>query len=260
MIQAVEAITHALNRTEHGYAAIDGAAGTMVQPYMIRLNAPVAEDDVRRAMRSLVSHHPRLRGVVAPGLYFYRLRILPDDDLVDQLFNVAYRVEAHINAHDCAALEAYQNQMLNEVMPLERGLSVHLRFIPHASQPVIFFCLHHLFGDGRTCMQLVGDLLKLLNGQTIEMQAVETPSMLGAVAPAHWWQWPRQIWRSRQHKVNEAKRQAGLHIQQLPMQTTTHFSVNAMRQHRVSVGSAVLRQAARKLGVSLNTFMVSAVA
>lgn len=260
MVQAVEAITHALNRTEHGYAAIDGAAGSMAQPYMIRLNAPVAEADVRRAMRSLVTHHPRLRGVVAPGLYFCRLRILPDDELVDQLFSVAYRVEAHINAQDSAALEAYQNQMLNEVMPLERGLNVRLRFMPDDSQPVIFFCLHHLFGDGRTCMQLVGDLLKLLNGQAIEMQPVESPSMLGAVAPAHWWQWPRQIWRSRQHKVNEARRHAGLNIQQLPMRTTTHFSVNAMRQHRVSVGSEVLRQAARKLGVSLNTFMVSAVA
>lgn len=260
MAQAVDDTTHPLNRTEHGYAAIDGAAGTMVQPYLIRLNAPVAESDVRRAMRSLVTHHPRLRGVVAPGKYFCRLRILPDDDLVDQLFHVAYRVEAHIDARDQAALEAYQNQLLNEVMPLERGLSFHMRFIPHAATPVIFICLHHLFGDGRTCMQLVADLLKLLNGQTIDLQPVETPSMVGAVAPPHWWQWPAHIWRSRQHKVLEAKRQSGLRIQQLPMRVTPHFSVNAMRHYTVSLRSNVLRQAARKLGVSLNTFMVSAVA
>ena len=260
MAYAVDHTTHPLNRTEHGYAAIDGAAGTMVQPYLIRLNAPVAEADVRRAMRSLVTHHPRLRGVVAPGKYFCRLRILPDDHLVDQLFDVAYRVESHIDAENPSALEAYQNQMLNEVMPLERGLNVHMRFIPHPSQPVIFFCLHHLFGDGRTCMQLVADLLKLLNGQSIEMQPIESPSMIGAVAPANWWQWPAHIWRSRQHKVSEARRQAGLHIQQLPMRVTPHFSVNAMRHYRVGLGSAVLRQAARKLGVSLNTFMVSAVA
>lgn len=260
MRPAVENTTHPLNRTEHAYAAIDGAAGTMVQPYLIRLNTPVAEAEVRRAMRSLVTHHPRLRGVVAPGKYFYRLRILPDDELVDQLFNVAWRVEAHIDALDGAALEAYRNQMLNEVMPMERGLNFHMRFIPHVSAPVMFICLHHLFGDGRTCMQLVADLLSLLNGRAIEMQPVETPSMMGAVAPPHWWQWPAHIWRSRQHKVAEAKRQAGLHIQQLAMCATTHFSVNAMRHYRVSVGSAALRQAARKLGVSLNTFMVSAVA
>jgi hypothetical protein len=260
MPQAALDTTYPLNRTEHGYAAIDGAAGTMVQPYLLRLNVPVAESDVRRAMRSLVTHHPRLRGVVAPGKYFCRLRILPDDELVDQLFNVAYRVEAHIDARDQAALEAYQNQLLNEVMPLERGLSFHMRFIPHTATPVIFICLHHLFGDGRTCMQLVADLLKLLNGQTIDLQPVETPSMVGAAAPAHWWQWPKQMRLSRQHKVNEARRQAGLHIQQLPMRVTPHFSVNAMRHYKVSVGSAVLRQAARKLGVSLNTFMVSAVA
>ena len=260
MPNAVDDTTHPLNRTEHAYAAIDGAAGTMVQPYLLRLNVPVAEADVRRAMRSLVSHHPRLRGVVAPGLYFCRLRILPDDELVDQLFEVAYRVEAHIDALDNPSLQAYQNQLLNEVMPLERGLNIHLRFIPHPAHPVIFLCLHHLFGDGRTCMQLVADLLKLLNGLPIEMQPVETPSMLGAVAPHHWWQWPGQIWRSRQHKARESKRQAGLHIQQLPMRSTPHFSVNAMRHYRVGLGSAVLRQAARKLGVSLNTFMVSAVA
>lgn len=260
MAHAVDDTTHSLNRTEHAYAAIDGAAGTMVQPYLLRLNVPVAESDVRRAMRSLVTHHPRLRGVVAPGKYFCRLRILPDDELVDQLFNVAYRVEAHIDARDQALLEAYQNQMLNEVMPLERGLSFHMRFIPHAATPVIFICLHHLFGDGRTCMQLVADLLKLLNGQAIDMQPVETPSMIGAAAPAHWWQWPAHILRSRQHKAFEARRQAGLHIQQLPMRVTPHFSVNAMRHYKVSLGAKVLRQAARKLGVSLNTFMVSAVA
>src|SRR5690606_6379338 len=107
------------------------------------------------------------------------------------------------------------------------------------------FCLHHLFGDGRTCMQLVADLLKLLNGQSIELQPVETPSMIGAAAPAHWWQWPAHMRRSRQHKVNEAQRQAGLHIQRLPMRVTPNFSVNAMRHYRVGVGSAVLRQAAR---------------
>lgn len=34
--------------------------------------------------------------------------------------------------------------------------------------------------------------------------------MLGAVAPERWWQRPRQVWRSRQHKVEEARQLGGL--------------------------------------------------
>lgn len=259
MSEAVETIVP-LNRSEHGYAAIDGLAATMIQPYMLRFNAPVSEPDMRQALRRLVSCYPKLRAVLEPGLHRYHLRILPDDELVDQLFEVAYRVQPGVDIDDQSALEAYHNQMLNEVMPLERGLSARWRFMPHASRPVLFFGVHHLLSDGRSILLMIADLMKLLNGQGIEVQPVEAPSMVGSIAPAHWWQWPVQIMRSRRHKLDEARRLSTMTVQQVPTRTTAHFTANKMRYHVVPVGTAEMRVAARKLGVSLNTFVVSALA
>ena len=55
-----------LNRTEHGYAAIEGLAATMVQPYLIRLDGPVDVTAVRRVMRELVTAYPKLRAKLEP--------------------------------------------------------------------------------------------------------------------------------------------------------------------------------------------------
>ncbi|MDE2401214.1 MAG: hypothetical protein KGL90_06080 [Burkholderiales bacterium] len=247
-----------LNRSEHGYAAIDGLAGTMIQPYLLRFNVPIAVAEMRQALRELLSACPRLRGVLDPGLHLYRLRILPDDTVVDQLFDVAFRVEAHLDADDPAQMESYHGQMLNEPMPLERGLGARWRFVPHPTQPVLFFGVHHMLLDGKSIYQLLGDLIKRLNGHPIPQQPLEPLSMLGSIAPHHWWQWPVQVWRSRRHKVAEARRLAALHIQQVPTRVASNFSSNAIRHHVVPLGTADMRQAARKLGVSLNTFLISA--
>ena len=68
-----------LNRSEHGYAAIEGLAGTMVQPYLMRFDTPVSEAQVRAVLRQLVTAYPRLRAALEPGLHRYHLRILPEE-------------------------------------------------------------------------------------------------------------------------------------------------------------------------------------
>src|SRR5690606_21390962 len=119
-----------LNRTEHGYAAIDGMACTMLQPYLLRLNEAVPVADMRRALRDLLSAHARMRAVLDPGLHFYRLRVLPDDELLDQLFDVAFHLDDHLDASDAQAMEALHMRMLNEPVPLERGLGLRFRYVP----------------------------------------------------------------------------------------------------------------------------------
>ena len=249
-----------LNRSEHGYAAIEGLAATMVQPYLLRLSQPVPEERVRRTLRELVTAYPKLRAALEPGWHRYHLRILPEGPLIDQMFELAYRVDPHVDVDDPRALEAWHRERINEVLPLERGLGLRARFVPHPERPVLCFGVPHILGDGMTMLQLVKQILRGLNGQPLEPMPLEAPSMIGAIAPEVWWQWPRQVLRSRRHKVQEARRLAGLNIQQWPTQLGSHYSITGLRHHDVPTPVAEMRRAARELGVSLNTFLIAALA
>jgi len=249
-----------LNRSEHGYAAIEGLAGTMVQPYLMRFDAPVNDGQVRRVLRQLVTAYPRLRAALEPGLHRYHLRILPEGPLIDQLFEQAFRVHRDVDLDDPAAVLAWHTRAINEVLPLERGLGLRAHFVPHPQRPALIFGVPHLLADGMTMVEQIRQILRGLNGLPVEAMPLEAPSMVGAIAPEHWWQWPRQVWRSRQHKVAEARRLAGLHVQQLPTRLGLHYSVTGLRHHTVPTPVAELRRASRQLGVSLNTLLVSAIA
>lgn len=242
-----------LNHTEHAYVGIDGFAGSMVIIYMLQFSTGIDATRMRGAVRELVSAYPRFRGVVEARLHRHRLRILPDGEVTDQLFDVAWREEAHIDAADPAALERQHQQMLNEVLPLEHGLACRFRFVPHAEQPVLFFAVHHLLFDGRSALEFFGDLMKRLNGgPRIAAQALDAPSLVGALAPSRWWQWPRHLWRSRAHQVKDRKRHGEVHIQQAAPQGHPYLTGHMMRHHTVPIDTTVLRQVARRLGLSLN--------
>ena len=249
-----------LNRSEHGYAAIEGLAGTMVQPYLMRFDVPVSEAQVRGVLRQLVTAYPRLRGALEPGLHRYHLRILPEGPLIDQMFELAFCVHPHVDPDDPEALQQWHWRALHEVLPLERGLGFRAHFAPHPQRPALIFGVPHLLADGMTMVELLRQILRGLNGLPIEAMPLEAPSMLGAIAPERWWQWPRQVWRSRQHKVAEARRLASVHVQQLPTVQGLHYSTTGLRHHTVPTPVADLRRAARQLGVSLNTLLVSAIA
>lgn len=258
--KALTGDTVPLNRSEHGYAAIEGLAGTMVQPYLMRFDAPVTEGQVRAVLRQLVTAYPKLRAALEPGWHRYHLRILPEGPLIDQMFELAWRVHRDVDLDNPDALQAWHWRALNEVLPLERGLGLRAHFAPHPQRPALIFGVPHLLADGMTMVEQVRQILRGLNGLAVETMPLEAPSMLGSIAPERWWQWPRQVWRSRQHKLAEARLLAGLRVQQLPTELGAHYSTTGLRHHTVPTPVTDLRRAARQLGVSLNTLLVSAIA
>ena len=263
MMHCMAAITHDIvpfNRTEHAYAAIEGLAGSMIQPYVLRLSQPVDTAFVKRVLRQLLTLYPKLRAVIEPGLHRYHFRILPDNQVVDQLFEQVFKVQGHIDVDDPAALEAWHWDTLHQVLPLERGLAFRVWYVPHPSRPALVFALPHILGDGMTLLNLIKLFINGLNGLPMEAMAVEAPSMIGAIAPDHWWQWPAKIVRSRQHKVAERQLLASVHVQQLPRTPQPFYSTTGLSHGALPVPVAQLRQAARKLDVTLNTLLTAAIA
>jgi hypothetical protein len=247
-----------LNRTEHGYVAVDGFAGTMMVATVMRISQPITIEQVRKAARDLLTAYPRLRTVVQPGLWRYHMRILEDGPLMDQIAEVNCVEDAHIDVDDPMQFEDWQRRAVNEPMPLERGPAFKFRLAPHATSPGLMIGIHHLAADGMTHAFLVHNILRSLNGMNMEPIPVEAPSMIGAIQPEKWWQWPAQVWKSRQHKVAESKRLKEVNIVQIPTRLGQHYTSTGIRHHEVAMGASELRKAAKKAGISVNTLVVAA--
>jgi hypothetical protein len=249
-----------MNRTEHGYAALEGIAGTLLLPTLMRLSAPVEEEQVRLAIRRMVTAYPKLRAVVEPGWHMCQFRVQPDGPLMDQMVDRAFHVDRHVNLDDPAELEAWHRSVVNAVVPLEHGPCYMVRFAPHPERPAIIFAVPHILVDGLSVAFLVHNIIRSLNGLGIDPMPVEAPRMIGSIAPEKWWQWPVQMWKSRQHQINEKKRLAGLRVLQVPTRLATHYTSSGFKHHEISIGTDEMRKATKQVGVSLNALVVSAFA
>jgi hypothetical protein len=158
------------------------------------------------------------------------------------------------------ALEAWHRSVVNDIVPLEHGPCYMVRFVPHPERPAIIFAVPHILVDGLSVAFLVHNILRSLNGMEIDPMPVEAPSMVGAIAPEKWWQWPIKMWKSREHQIRDKKRLAEVNILQVPTHLGPHYTSSGFKHHEVSIGTEDMRKATKKVGVSLNALVVSAFA
>jgi hypothetical protein len=249
------------NEPEHLYAALDGVAGTMGSTYLVQLDQPVTVDRMRAVAREMVSAIPRFRGIIERGPWRSHLRILPDDDITDVLFEDAWRVEGHVDALDAAAVEAYHNRLINEGLPLERGLACRFRYIPHPQAPILFVVLHHLLFDGRSGVYVVSALLKRLNSeQPMSQERAESIPMLDAMRPTHWWQWPAAFMAELRIRKQENSLFKGKRVQMINRPEQPFMSIYGVRHYDAPCTPAQLRSVARKLGLNANAAILMALA
>lgn len=250
-----------LNRSEHLYWACEGhVGGSIIQPYLLRFDRQVSLAEVRQALRELTSAYPRLRGIVVPSGWTHKLQILPDDDGIDLLFDDAVRVVHGVDAASASELEACHSAVLNEPLSMERGLPWRARYIPHAEQPVLIFALHHIIGDGRSLVQMISAIVGRLNGHPIAPCPLQSPSMVKAVAPAKWHQWPASLigwWRNHRADVRACRGQT---LVMLNSRQSSHFTTSRVHHHALPCGQAQLRTVAKQMGTTVNNLMTAVIA
>jgi len=249
-----------LNRTEHMFWAGEGYLGSITQPYLLRFDGPVDEALIRLALRELTSAYPRLRGVVVPTLLTYKLKLLPDDRLIDQLLDDAFRVVQGVDASSRDELLAYQNALLNEHLSMERGLPWRARLIPHPTQPALIFSLHHIIGDGRSLIQMISAIVARLGGQPIKPSPLQSHSMIPAVVPVKWTQWPASIiawWRNGRRDAQASK---GQKVVTLATQQSVRFTTSQLHYHELPCSPAQLRAKAKQMGTTVNSLLTAMIA
>lgn len=253
--------TYPLNFLEYGYVAFEGLMRTMPQVYLLRLNRGFDAAQVQAVARELVSSNPRLRSLVDPTPHSHRLLILPEGPVLEQLWEDAWEVMGHLDASDRQAMEGLHERLHNLILPIERGLMCKFVYVPHADEPVLFICVHHIAGDGRTMLHLVTSVCqRLAGGPPMPVQPVEAPPLSLAFGPPRWWQYPRSIWRSLQHEKKQQREIDALDVVKLEHQGSPYLSTHALKHYQVPVPASTLRRVARHLEVSLNGLVVMAMA
>ncbi len=249
-----------LNRSEHLFWACEGHMGSITIPFLMRFDQHVSLELVRQALRELTSAYPRLRGIIVPSGWTYKLQILPNDLYVNQLFDDALRVVHGVDAGSRAALEAFHSQCLNEPLSMERGLPWRARYIPHPQQPALLFALHHIAGDGRSLVQAISALMARLNGQPIVHSPLAWPSMAKAVAPLKWHHWPTSIaswWRNTRL---DAKAKRGQELLTLATRRSSHYTTSRVHYHELPCGQGQLRALTKQMGTTVNNLMTAVIA
>jgi NRPS condensation-like uncharacterized protein len=247
-----------LNRTEHLFWACEGYLGSITQPYLLRFDRPVDVALVRQALRELTSAYPRLRSRVVPKGWTYKLQIEPDDHLIDQLFEDAFRVQHGVDADSHEAVQAFHSRLLNDHLSMERGLPWRARFIAHPERPILVFALHHIIGDGRSNIQMISAVLGRLSGVPIKPCPLQSPSMVAAVTPTSWLKWPASLmgwWRNARRDAQAAK---GQKVVTLATRQSPRFTTSRVVHHLLPCTPLQLRAVAKRYGTTINN-LVSAV-
>jgi len=247
-----------LNRSEWVYLACDPMLGSLAQPYVFRFEQHVGEADVRAAVRRMISAFPRLRAVLEPTRRRMQWRILPDDEHMDQLFDLAFRVE-HVALDDAQAVLRWHELAANDPLPLQHGLGLRAQFVPHPQRPGLIFSVSHLLMDGRSMVHCVESLMRLLNGKTIDDVPLATTSMLPAIFPEHWWQWPGKLFKAWRHQREQARELRGYNVIHLPRMRSHHHTSLAVQHHQTGCDAKDLSALARSLGGSANSLLLAAI-
>lgn len=249
-----------LNRFERQFLAIHDAMGGMIQTYVLAFDVPVEPQAMRHAFRALVSAFPRLRCTLQPAWWTWRLQVLDDDWLVDQLAEDAFRVQPGVDAGSRGQVQALHQQLINDGTPTARGIPVRGVFLPHPQRPVFLFSVHHLVGDGRSMMQMVAALMRLLNGQAVAPVPVDRPGAFASILPQSPRDWLPSLWASWRHARAHRRELSALHAVRLQARQARRFSTIGVRHYDLPCPASAFRAVAKRLGTSVNTLFNAALA
>jgi len=147
----------------------------------IRFRTVHSPQEIRDAMRYMLSIYPRLRSLVEPTLFSYKLRIFDDNDKqLEVLFNHAFRVKRNL-LHNSGEYLQYRSELLNESFPLEQAIPIKIRYLPDDPMPVLLISIHHVACDGMSWIHMVGSLICYLNGKTPPFVPLDNPSVIPAL-------------------------------------------------------------------------------
>jgi hypothetical protein len=227
---------------------------------MLRFREAHPEAEIREAVRHLLLIYPRLRSLLEPTLFSYRLRILENnDERMGLFFSNAFRVIPKVGYNSSEFLSARRN-FYNEPFSLFQTIPVKILYFPDDPTPVLMFSIHHVVGDGFSCIHMMGSLMAYLNGKMVEPVPVDDTSLLPALANRPFYTLPLQFIKSVQAMAEDGRQTPKGRLIQATDRPVNFFGPVDVHQQALKYGLPLIRSRAKELGVSITTVILAALA
>ncbi len=226
----------------------------------IRFKEWHSPDEIRDAIRYMLTIYPKMRSLVKPTFTSYRLMILADDGpRLQILFNNAFRVIEGIQ-YDSSEFISIRKYLYNEPFSIEQGIPVKIYYFPDDPNPFLLMSLHHIITDGSGWIHMIGSMMSYLNGIKPQKIPLDKPSLMPAVMGNHLSQIPRQLLNSYRSALSMSREHKGETV--IPASSRPKNFVGPLDLHHQSLKHRLneIKSKSRELGCSLNTFMLTAIA
>lgn len=246
-----------LNHTDFMFLAMEDVLPSQGILTSIRFRNRHSVDEIRGAVRHMLTIFPRLRTIVSPTLFSYCLQVIDDhDERLEFLFNDAFRIK-HGLEYNTEAYFQYRRDLFNEPYALEQGLPIKVRYLPDSSTPVLLFNIHHMICDASSKV-LVDSLLAFLNGIAHPIQPIENPSTMPALLHSNRLKLPHQILTSYRFTRNMLRKNSN-DVFLNPSTRPAHFwGPVDIHTHVFPYSVNELRLAAKKFDATLTVFLLTA--
>ena len=212
-------------------------------------------EEIRVAMRNMLTIYPKLRSIVEPTLFSYRMRILNDNDpRLDVLFRDSFRIVPNIK-HDSDEYRNYRRNLINEHFAIEQTLPIKMRYSPDESQPTLLISLHHAIANGPGWIHMANSLMAYLNGERPPVMPIDHAHIILPLLEKSFSKIPRQIKRSWK-PIKEITKGSILPSTNRPI---NYFGPVDVVYHTISISFDQVKEKARKSGVSISIIILAAI-
>jgi NRPS condensation-like uncharacterized protein len=215
-------------------------------------------DEIREAMRYMLTIYPRLRSIAEPTMFSYRMRIIDDSDpKVDILFNEAFKVKYGMLC-DTGDFLKYRRDFFNEPFGLQQAFPIKIRYIPDDPSPVLFISVHHMIYDGTGWIHLLNSLMSYLNGIKPPMQSADEPSLIKGFLERPFYKIPQQILnslKSKEQGKKEKDRKTIIHASTRPV---NFYGPMDMHIQKLSHDLSAILAGAKRLNCSMTVLILTA--
>ncbi|MCD6570899.1 MAG: hypothetical protein J7L53_09380 [Deltaproteobacteria bacterium] len=215
--------------------------------------------EIRDAMRHTISIYPRLRSIVEPTLFSYKLRILNDnDERLDVLFKNAFRVKLNLK-YDSHEYLTFRRNLYNEPFALEQTIPIKIYYFPDGPTSVLVLSIHHVVGDGSSCVHIACSIMSYLNGKKPSLVPIDNPSLTPALFVTPYYKIPMQLYKSTRLLLRDRREaQKGTFIP-ATNRPIDFFGPVDIYYHTLCYDLELIKSKSKKLGVSITTLLLVAI-
>ncbi|KPA13195.1 Condensation domain protein [Candidatus Magnetomorum sp. HK-1] len=249
-----------LNRSDFLFFAMDSIITSLTQLITLRFKEKHDVDEIKLALRYLMTLYPRFRSVVQPTLFSYGIKVIDQDDRkVDILFQEAFKVKRNISLSS----DQYDNlrrDMLNEPFSLEMSFPIRFCYLPDDPKPVLLISLHHIAGDGMSWFHFTNALLAHLNGKKISEVPLDNSGVTPALIDDPFYKIPFQFLKSLKRFVTDIGRSKGEKIIRPSIQPADFYGPVNSYYHVINYDIPTILSISRTLGCSITVLFMASLA